>query len=32
MKSLFNINHDRLAGRYPVETYGRCMFFYEKMN
>lgn len=32
MKSLFNQNHDRLAGRYPVEMSGRCMCFYEKMN
>lgn len=28
-QSLFSLNIDRLAGKYPVECSGRCMCFYE---
>lgn len=30
IKSLFNQTIDRLAGNYPVESIGRCMYFYKK--
>lgn len=29
IQSLFNLNIDRLAGRYPVGCGGRCRCFYE---